>query len=82
MPAPIKVYKLQSLNMFGKKVSFQEKFRFQLMLWTNSWNQNSQKVLPYKHFGGYCPLDTGLYCDEGPMHKLLLWTNQKIAGIL
>jgi hypothetical protein len=38
--------------------------------------------LPYKHFGGYCPLDTGLYCDEGPMHKLLLWTNQKIAGIL
>jgi hypothetical protein len=28
--------------------------------WSNSWCQNSQKVLPCGHFGELCPLAIGL----------------------
>jgi hypothetical protein len=45
----------------------------------NFWHQNSQKVLPCRHFGGCSPLGDDLPC-QGPKDKLLLSTNQ-IAGI-
>jgi hypothetical protein len=48
--------------------------------WTNSWCQNSQKVLSCKCFGGHCLLAVGLLC-EGRANKLLLSTIQ-IARIL
>ena len=48
--------------------------------WRNSWGHYSQKMMPYRHFGGRCSLTFGIQC-EGPTNKLLLYTNQ-IAGIL
>jgi hypothetical protein len=47
----------------------------------NSWRQNSQKVLPCRHFGGRCTLGDGLPC-EGPKDKLLLSTNQLLEFLL
>ena len=52
----------------------------QTFVWKKKiWHQNSQKVLPFRYFGGCSLLNDNLFY-ESPKTNLLLFTNQ-IAGI-
>jgi hypothetical protein len=65
---------------FEENLGFHKYSRQTFIHRTNSWCQNSQKMLSCRHSGGHYPMAVNLQC-EGQANKLFLSTNH-IAGIL